>query len=175
MKYYFETLRLGFRNWRKTDAIPFARMNADPDVMQFFPARWSAEQTQEKMDSYQSEIGDKGYGLWAVEVKHAREFIGFIGFHEATFASHFTPCIEIGWRLDKRYWNFGYATEGAKGCLVRGKVLGLKEIYSFTSALNARSERVMQKIGMIKIGEFQHPKIENDHPLKTHVLYKTFL
>jgi ribosomal-protein-alanine N-acetyltransferase len=85
----------------------------------------------------------------------------------------FSPCIEIGWRLHKKIWNKGYATEGAKACLKYGyENLNLQDVYSFTSKNNKRSEHVMEKIGMIKIGEFYHPKIDRNHPLCEHVLYK---
>jgi [ribosomal protein S5]-alanine N-acetyltransferase len=173
--YFFESARLGFRSWTDQDLAPFSKMNADSEVMEYFPVTLSEKETKSKVESYGFEIETQGFGLWAVDVKLTGEFIGFIGFHEANFKSDFTPCLEIGWRLDKPFWNRGYATEGATRCLHFGSEIGLSEVYSFTAIVNKRSERVMQKIGMRKMGEFDHPKIENDHPLKRHVLYKTFL
>ena len=102
------------------------------------------------------------------------KFIGYTGLHKADFPANFTPCIEIGWRLIKDVWNQGYATEAAKACLQYGFInLNIKEIYSFTAAINKRSERVMQKIGLQKIGEFDHPNIISENRLCRHVLYKS--
>jgi len=111
--------------------------------------------------------------LFAMERKDNQQFIGFTGFSHPKFESYFTPCIEIGWRINKPNWNLGFATEAAKSCLTFGfKNAGLTEIYSFTSVLNKPSEKVMQKIGMTKTGIFKHPSIEKNHPLHEHVLYK---
>jgi len=173
--YIFESTRLGFRAWRDSDLLPFSALNADPEVMEYFPARLTPGETAVKMASYQQEIDAHGFGLWSTEVKATGEWIGFIGFHAATFESPFTPCIEIGWRLHRPFWGRGYATEGARRCLAFGAEIGLSTIYSFTAAINLRSERVMQKIGMEKMGEFLHPAIENYHPLQKHVFYRTFL
>lgn len=173
MSYLFESSRLGFRNWKEEDLIPFAQLNVDPDVMEFFPSLLTKEESDAAAARYQKEIDEKGYGLWAAELKSTKEFIGFIGFHEATFESEFTPCIEIGWRLHKKYWNQGFATEGALKCLTLAKnFFTVSDIYSFTAAINKRSERVMQKIGMQKEGEFDHPRVPQQSPLRRHVLYK---
>ncbi len=176
MDYLFESDRLGFRNWRDEDIIPFSKMNTNQEVMRFFPTTLSEQESKIKMEEYRFEIESKGFGLWPVEIKATEEFTGIIGFHEVTFESDFTPCIEIGWRLDQPFWNNGFATEGATQCLLFAAKFNLiKEVYSFTALINKPSERVMQKIGMVKVGEFDHPKIEIDHPLQQHVLYKTFL
>lgn len=107
-----------------------------------------------------------------MEVKATNEFIGFIGFHTATFESDFTPCIEIGWRLKKEAWGKGYATEGAKACLEYGfEELGFDEIYSFTADINEPSKQVMRKIGLKFLTEFDHPKVDPDSTLREHVLY----
>jgi ribosomal-protein-alanine N-acetyltransferase len=173
MSYLFESSRLGFRSWKEEDLIPFAQLNADPEAMQFFPSLLSKEESDAAVARYQQEIDEKGAGLWAVELKSMHEFIGFIGFHEATFESAFTPCMEIGWRLDKKYWNQGLATEGALKCFEFAKnFLPFSDIYSFTAVINKRSERVMQKIGMKKEGEFDHPRVPQQSPLRRHVLYK---
>lgn len=148
-------------------------MNANTKVMKYFPNILSKEQSDEFISKINSHFNEKGYGLWAVEIKETKEFIGFIGFFNATFESYFTPCVEIGWRLDNKYWNKGYATEGAKACLEYGfNNLGMNSIYSFTSQLNKRSINVMKKIGLKEKGTFHHPKIIEDNPLRLHVLYK---
>jgi len=171
--YQFESERLGFRLWTAEDRIPFSRMNANKNVMQYFPDVLHPEESDKFVTKIMNHFDEHGYGLWAVELKAARTFIGFIGFYTATFTANFTPCVEIGWRLDEAFWNSGYATEGAKQCLDYGfMVLGLDEVYSFTSQLNVPSIRVMKKIGLKMHGSFCHPAIEKDSPLRPHALYK---
>lgn len=172
-KYQFETERLGFRQWKEEDRIPFAKMNENTEVMKYFPNALTRKQSDEFIDKITNHFNEYGYGLWAVEIKSTKEFIGFIGFHNATFESYFTPCVEIGWRLDNKYWNKGYATEGAKACLKYGfNILGFKDIYSFTSQLNKPSIKVMNKIGLKKQGKFYHPKVDKNNVLRLHVLFK---
>ncbi|MBS1977571.1 MAG: GNAT family N-acetyltransferase [Bacteroidetes bacterium] len=168
---FLETERLILRDWTEKDFTPFAAMNASPVVMEFFPSVLTADETRSMMDRLQKEIDERGYGLWVAELKDTGAFTGFIGLHEATFVSDFTPCVEIGWRLLPAYWGRGLATEGARACLDFGFSSGLKEIYSFTSIHNTRSERVMKRIGMVKIGEFDHPRVAEGNWLRRHVLY----
>ena len=167
-----KTPRLLLRRWRETDLGAFTKMNADPEVMRHFPEAYSEERTKQFYNIIQKEFSEYGYGLYAVEEKSNSSFIGFIGFHWARFAADFCPCIEIGWRLDKDYWNKGYATEGAKACLEYGFAhLGFDSVYSFTSNKNIPSQRVMQKIGMRLYQHFEHPEIAENHPLRPHVCY----
>ncbi len=169
---YFETPRLRFRDWREADLDPFSLLNADKEVMKYFPKTLSTEETKEFYKSIESEFKECGFGLYAVEVKGNDDFIGFVGFHRATFEANFTPCIEIGWRLKKDAWGYGYATEGASACLQYGfNTLGLEEVYSFTADINEPSKRVMTKIGMSYIKTFHHPRVEKNNPLSKHVLY----
>lgn len=169
---YFETARLRFRDWKETDIISFAEMNADNEVMKYFPKTLSADESYEFYEAIVAKFHDFGFGLYAVEEKERNEFIGFIGFHEATFETDFTPCIEIGWRLKKEAWGKGYATEGAEACLHYGFTeLGFREIYSFTAEVNTPSQNVMRKIGMDFNTYFDHPKLPIESPLKRHVLY----
>ena len=169
---YFETKRLIFRDWKEQDLNEFRIMNKDPRVMKYFPKTLTNEETDDFYHRIQDEFRTYGYGLYAVETKHNNDFIGFIGFHRATFTSQFTPCIEIGWRLKYDSWGNGYATEGAKACLNYGfHSLGFDQVYSFTAAINHPSENVMKKIGMSKIMEFEHPNVAKNHPLRSHVLY----
>lgn len=166
-----ETERLILREWKESDVLPFARMNQDPEVMRYFPKRLNSEESEALVQRINKHIADRGFGLWAVQVKDGADFIGFIGFNYTDFPAEFTPCIEIGWRLDKSFWGKGYATEGAKACLASVSRWGLDEIYSFTSEINTPSERVMRKIGMKKAGCFDHPKIDLDNRLCRHILY----
>lgn len=169
---YIETPRLRLRDWQEADFEPFSQMNADEEVMKFFPKTLSKQESDAFAQAIIAEIKEFGFGLYAVEVKETSEFIGFIGFHRATFESDFTPCIEIGWRLKKEEWGRGYATEGAKACLQYGfEELGFDEIYSFTAAINEPSKHVMRKIGLQFVKEFDHPRIDKDSSLLKHVLY----
>lgn len=172
MNYIFQSKRLGFRRWKETDLTPFAEMNRDKAVMEYYPKMKSREETETFISRIESVFEEHGYGLYAVDELVSGEFIGYIGFWWITFDSPYTPFTEIGWKLKKDRWNLGYATEGAEACLHFGfDHLGLSEVYSMTSKINLRSERIMQKIGMKKITEFDHPNIEDGSPLKTHVLY----
>lgn len=167
-----ETPRLLLRQWKETDLKDFARMNADAEVMRYFPEPLSAEQTTRFYDIIQWEFSEYGYGLYAAEEKSGGGFMGFIGFHRADFEAEFCPCVEIGWRLGKQFWNKGYATEGAKECLKYGfENLGFERVYSFTAVENLPSQRVMQKIGMNFHCFFQHPKVPQNHRLRPHVCY----
>lgn len=172
-EYIFESSRLGFRMWKESDKDLLYNMNANKEVMRYFPKTLDYKETDSFLDRIQEHFKEKGYGLWAVEIKETKEFIGFIGFLNATFEAEFTPCVEIGWRLDNKYWNKGYATEGAKACLQYGFIeLNLDAVYSFTAEINKPSENVMKKIGLKKTGEFKHLRVEEGSPLKPHVLYK---
>ncbi|MFD0713405.1 GNAT family N-acetyltransferase [Paenibacillus sp. GCM10027626] len=171
---YIETKRLQLRDWKEADLKPFCQMNADDAVMAYFPKTLSTDETQLFYTSILAEFIEYGFGLYAVEEKESKAFIGFIGFHRATFEADFTPCIEIGWRLKKEAWGKGYATEGAKACLQYGFTeLGFHDVYSFTADINEPSKNVMMKSGMHFVKYFDHPKVENDSPLKKHVLFHT--
>lgn len=170
---YIETPRLRLRDWKEADFEPFSRMNADEEVMKFFPKTLSKEESDAFAKAIISEIKEFGFGLYAVETKETNEFIGFIGFHRATFEADFTPCIEIGWRLKKEVWGRGHATEGAKACLQYGfEELDFGEIFSFTAAINEPSKHVMRKIGLQFVKKFDHPRVDQDSPLLQHVLYR---
>jgi RimJ/RimL family protein N-acetyltransferase len=170
-----ETERLLLRPWRDEDREPFARMNADPRVMEFFPATLTAQETDAMLERVHSHLERHGFGWWAAELKEAGAFIGFIGLAVPYFESHFTPCVETGWRLAAEYWGRGLATEGALAALRYGfEELGLAEIVSFTTVGNVRSRRVMEKLGMTHdpSDDFDHPRIAEGHPLRRHVLYR---
>ncbi len=172
---YIETERLILRSWKPEDLSLFIAMNKDKQVMRYFPAMLSDEETIAFYKRIQDEFNKKGWGLYAVEIKSTGEFIGYVGLHEIGFDVDFTPGVEIGWRLAADYHNQGYATEAAKAVLNLAKDAGIERLVSFTAKINAPSERVMQKIGMEKTGEFNHPKLSVDSPLLIHVLYRTDL
>ena len=170
--YIIETNRLGLRNWMDTDIPVFVEMNKDPKVMEYFPKVLSEEETMAMIDRVKQHFIDNGFGLFAVELKETNGFIGFVGLSIPNFEADFTPCVEIGWRLAHKHWGKGYAPEAAEACLNYGfDNLGLKEIVSFTSVLNKSSMRVMEKIGMKYVKEFDHPNVEPNSRLRKHVLY----
>ncbi|OCX51489.1 GNAT family N-acetyltransferase [Mucilaginibacter sp. PPCGB 2223] len=170
---YIETPRLLLRDWILSDHQVFIDMNKDERVMEFFPSVLNDEETLASIGRIATQMDDLGYGLYAVQRKDDGRFIGFTGFYLTCFESHFTPCVEIGWRYSVDDWGQGFATEAALACLdYNKKILKIKDIYSFTAVLNKRSERVMQKIGMQYQGTFDHPDIAEGHPLRPHVLYR---
>ncbi|MCT4661385.1 MAG: GNAT family N-acetyltransferase [Tissierellales bacterium] len=171
--YIFESERLGFRIWRETDRKIFAAINADKETMKYFPSTMTKDASNDLVDRFKAHMAAKGFGPWAVEIKETGEFIGYIGFSTAVFIAEFTPCVEIGWRLDKSQWHNGYATEGAQACLKYGfENLGFDEVYSFTAELNEPSENVMKRLGMSYVCNFDHPKVEDGSKIKNHKLYK---
>ncbi len=170
----FNTQRLAFRMWQDRHRAPFAAMNADADVMRYFPALMTAEQTNAGVDACCLQFLERGWGNWAVELFDSGEFIGFIGLSIPRRQLPFSPCVEIGWRLKKTAWGHGYATEGASACLQLGfEQLHLNEIVSFTALVNLRSIAVMERIGMINCqSNFEHPAVPEGHSLRPHCLYK---
>ncbi|HEY9677555.1 MAG TPA: GNAT family N-acetyltransferase [Drouetiella sp.] len=170
-----ETGRLILRRWKDSDLELYSALNADPDVMEHFPSTLSLEDSEKSMGRIMAHFEKHHFGLWAVESKQASEFIGFIGLQNAPFEAHFTPCVEIGWRLSKQHWGYGYASEGARMALRDGfERLQLREIVAITTTENERSMRVMEKIGMTrnKDDDFDHPKIETGSRWCRHVLYR---
>ncbi|GAA4596842.1 GNAT family N-acetyltransferase [Planotetraspora phitsanulokensis] len=168
-----ETERLTLRRWREGDLEPFAALNADPVVMEHFPSALSREQSDAMVRRIEAGFEDRGFGLWAVEADGT--FLGFTGLSVPRFTAAFTPCVEIGWRLARHAWGYGYATEAAMAVLedAFGR-LGLAEVVSFTAVGNVRSQAVMRRIGMSHdpAGDFDHPALAEDSPLRRHVLYR---
>ncbi|HLJ03156.1 MAG TPA: GNAT family N-acetyltransferase [Solirubrobacteraceae bacterium] len=168
------TERLLLRQWRDSDLEPFAALNADPEVMRYFPGTQSRQQSDALAERERRAIAERGWGLWAVEVLDGPEFIGFVGLNEPGFEAHFTPAVEVGWRLAREHWGHGYATEAARAAVAFGfGELALSEIVSFTTEPNLRSRRVMERLGMTHdpAGDFDHPMLP-DWPLRRHVLYR---
>ena len=169
----FETERLRLRQWQESDFGSFAALNADPQVMEYFPEPLSSQASIEMAEKIGSLIEQRGWGFWAVEVKAAEPFIGFCGLHVPTATLPFSPCVEIGWRLSSAHWGKGYASEAARGSLnVAFQQLELSEIVSFTTVGNQRSRRVMERIGMKYSGKFEHPSLPENSLLRPHVLYR---
>lgn len=170
-----ETERLVLREWRAEDRAPFAAMNADPLVMGFLSRALTREESDALVDRILAHWAEDGHGLWAVEIRDAGRFIGFVGLTPPNFEAAFTPCVEIGWRLAADAWSRGYATEAARAALRFGfEELGLAEIVSFTVPDNVRSRAVMERIGLRRdpADDFLHPNLPEGHRLRQHVLYR---
>lgn len=170
-----ETDRLLLRGWRGGDLEPFAAMNADARVMEFYPATLGREQSDASVKRFQQGLDENGFGLYAAEVKSTRSFIGYVGFAKAEFPAAFTPAVEIGWRLAFDSWGMGYATEAAKACVAHGfSGLGFDELVSFTTKDNRKSIAVMERIGMSRNpdDDFENPDLPAGHPQRPHVLYR---
>jgi len=169
------TERLHLRRWLPADLEPFAALNADPRVMEHFSGLLFREESDALAARMAAHFERHGFGAWAVEVPGIAPFAGFIGLTVPEFQAHFTPCVEIGWRLAAEHWGRGYATEGARAALSFAfERLGLEEVVSFTVPGNVRSRRVMERIGMARspADDFDHPALPEGHPLRRHVLYR---
>ncbi len=169
------TARLLLRRWRETDREPFAALNADPRVMEYFPAVLTRAESDRLIARIEARFDRQGYGLWALELRASGEFVGFTGLEVPSFQAHFTPAVEVGWRLARSAWGYGYATEAGQAALAFGfDVAGLSEIVSFTSATNARSRAVMDRIGMTHdpCDDFDHPQLQVRDDLRPHVLFR---
>lgn len=162
------------REWREEDLKPFARMNGDPMIMEYMPRHLDEASSNKHVARIQKHFKKYGYGLFALENKEDGAFMGFTGLNNVDFRAHFTPAVEIAWRLDYGYWGKGFGTEAAQGVLDYGfDQIGLGEIVSFTVFDNTRSIGVMENIGMNRVegGEFLLPTLPKDHPLGSFVLY----
>ena len=166
--------RVLLRGWRASDLEPFAALNADPHVMEHYPAALTrAESDAFVLERAVPAFAERGFGPWAVEVPGVAPFIGYVGLLAPTFEAPITPCVEIGWRLAFLAWGYGYATEAARLAITYGFTEGgLDEIVSFTVPANRRSVAVMERLGMRADGEFDHPRLPPGHPLRRHVLYR---
>ncbi|MFT6502451.1 MAG: RimJ/RimL family protein N-acetyltransferase [Crocinitomicaceae bacterium] len=172
-KYLFKSERLGFRNWIEEDAPKMVAISADPVVMEYFPSVATPDQTIGFIKRMQSMQAEKGYCYFAIDELETGEFIGFIGLCDQDFDVEFCPCTDIGWRLDSKYWNRGYATEGATACLDYAfETIGLKEVFSTAPVINTASINIMLKMGMEKYLNYVHPKLIDNERLKNCVCYK---
>lgn len=165
------TERLVLRRWRDSDREPFARMNADAEVMRFYVAPSSVAESNAFVDRIEQQFDQLDFGPWAVEIPGQAPFVGSVGLS----VHPYFPTPEVGWRLDKPYWGKGYATEAARAAVADGfERIGLTEIVSFTTPFNVPSIRVMQRLGMTHdpADDFDHPNVPVGHPYRRHVLYR---
>lgn len=169
-----ETGHLILRPWEARDLDAFAALNADREVMRFFPATFTREETAAYIERVMTLVED-GLGFLAVEEKDGGDLVGAVGMAPLKPEMPFAPGVEIGWRLARRHWGKGYASEAARAWLAHGfDKLGLPEIVAFTYVGNEPSQRVMQCLGMTRdpADDFEHPAIAEGHPLRPHVLYR---
>lgn len=168
------TRRLLLRRWEQRDRAPFAALNADPEVMAHLPACLTRAESDALVDRIEAALDRDGFGLWAVEVAATGEFVGFTGLTPVPFDAHFTPAVEVGWRLDRQAWGHGYATEAAQASLAFAfDEIRLDEVVSMTVPINVRSRAVMRRIGMVHhpADDFDNPRLREGR-LRRHVLYR---
>ncbi len=169
------TPRLLLREWCEQDLQPFVALSADPAVMKYLMPLGGETGCAAMVERIQTHFAAHGFGFWAVEIPGEAPFIGLVGLAVVAFDAHFTPAIEIGWRLATRYWGRGLATEAAAAALGFGfGTLGCEEIVAFTVPDNCPSRRVMERLGMTRaeLDDFDHPRVPPDHRLRRHVLYR---
>jgi ribosomal-protein-alanine N-acetyltransferase len=174
-EFSLSTARLRLRPWREEDLAPFAALNADPRVMRYFKQPLTRAESDAFVERTMNHFREHGFCFWAIELRETRALVGLAGLSRATFPAHFTPCVEVGWRLAHDHWGRGFATEAAEAALDDGfGRLGLAEIVAFTAVGNERSRRVMDRLGMTRSAadDFDHPNLPPGHPLQRHVLYR---
>ena len=174
-EHLIKTPRLLLRQWTARDLPAFAAMNADSRVMEYFPKLLSPAESNAMAARIADHFDRHGFGLWAVEVAGVADFVGFVGLNIPSFQAHFTPCVEIGWRLAYEHWGRGYATEAAQAAIDFGFTNPvLNEIVALTAPTNHRSRRVIERLGMTHspVDDFEHPNLPEGHPLRPHVLYR---
>ncbi|PWF42878.1 GNAT family N-acetyltransferase [Massilia glaciei] len=170
----FKTERLRLRQWQASDHAPLAELNADPRVMEYFPSVLEREASDAAIARWSAHIVERGWGLWTVELRDTKAFVGMVGLQVFSAALPFAPCVEVGWRLAHGYWGKGYALEAASAALRVGfEQLGLEEIVSMTAVVNRRSRSVMERLGMREdAATFEHPKVPEGSVLREHCLYR---
>jgi RimJ/RimL family protein N-acetyltransferase len=171
--FVIRTPRLILRPWRPSDLVSFAEQNADPDVMRFLPGTLARAESDAYVARAQLHLAENGFCKWAVEAPGIAPFIGAVGLTRVRFVAHFTPAVEVAWRLGRRYWACGYATEAARAAVEDGfDRVGLAEIVAMTALTNGASMRVMDRLGMARSIAFDHPNLPEDSPLRRHILYR---
>jgi RimJ/RimL family protein N-acetyltransferase len=169
------TERLVLRRWRRSDLEPFAALNADAEVMAHFPSTLDRAASDAAAAAADAAFDQHGFGPWALEAADNATFVGFTGLAVPRVEAHFTPAVEIGWRLARAAWGHGYATEAATATLDDAfDRVGLRQVVPYTAAGNGRSQAVMQRLGMTRdpADDFEHPNLPAGHRLRRHVVYR---
>ncbi len=166
------TARLVLRPWQEADRGPFAAINADPEVMQHFPAPLDQLESDRMIDRLRVDAARRGFGMFAVSDRVTKELVGMVGLAVPRWEAPFLPAVEIGWRLARPFWGQGLAEEAARDVLTWAfEVLRLPRVVAFTAPANTRSWALMERLGMSRAGTFDHPSIAEGHPLRPHLLY----
>jgi RimJ/RimL family protein N-acetyltransferase len=167
------TERLLMRRWRDADRVPYAALNADPQVMRYLLSVLDRAASDRHIEQIEQRFESQGFGLWAIELTSTSEFIGFTGLNPMPDGTPGAGAMEVGWRLARHAWHHGYATEAAVAALgVAFDGVGLDEVWSITAVLNEPSQAVMRRLGMTLHGGFDHPRIPVGHRLRPHVAYR---
>lgn len=168
-----ETSRLVLRRWRSSDLALFAEQNADPVVMRHLAGVLTREESDAYVERAEMHFIDNGFCKWAVEAPGVSPFVGAVGLTRVKFEAEFTPAVEVAWRLNRRYWGRGYATEAARAALDDGfERVGLEEVVAMTALGNTASIKVMERLGMVRSIEFDHPHHRESSSLRRHILYR---
>jgi ribosomal-protein-alanine N-acetyltransferase len=157
-----ETERLVLQGWSAPAREALAALNADPLVMEFFPAVQSRAETDELVDRIEAGFAEHGFGLWAVQRRDTGEFVGFTGLITRPDGTALAGEVEVGWRLARSAWGSGFASEAARAALAYGfDVAELPTVMSTTARTNVRSWRVMERLGMLRdrAADFDHPAL----------------
>ena len=165
--------RVLLRHWRADDYAAYAALNADAQVMQYFPRPLDRAASDAMADEIGARMARQGWGIWAAEHTATGNFIGAVGLNIPSAPLPFQPCVEIAWRLAKPWWGQGLALEAATQALQHGfEHLQLNEVVAFTALPNLRSQALMQRLGMQRKGpDFEHPVLPAGHWLRRHCLY----
>lgn len=172
---HLRTDRLVLREWEEADRAPFASINADPMIMEYFPRRLDEQASGRLVERFQKHFKKHGYGMYALELRDTGEFIGFVGLEQVDEKFAVAPAVEIAWRIDYGHWGKGYATEAARAVLGHAfSKLGLNEVVAFAVHDNSRAIAVMENLGMVRDtqGDFEYPGLPKKHPLGQFVLYR---
>ncbi len=165
--------RVILRTWQASDRPGFAALNADPEVMAQFPAPLSRAESDAMLDCLQGGLVSRGWGVWAVELAASGQLIGCIGLNPVQADMPFAPAVEVLWRLIRPAWGQGLAQEAAQLAIRTGfDRLALPHIVAFTACSNLRSQALMQRLGMVHRGEFDHPALAEESCLRRHVWYQ---
>ena len=169
------TERLHLRPWQDSDREPFAAMSADPAVMQYLPPLPTRAAADAWIDRQSAHMDKHGFCFWAAQSREDGAFVGAVGLQRVPFAAHFTPAVEVGWRIAHPFWGRGYAPEAARAAVRSGfEALQPSEIVAITLTANQNSRRVMEKIGMLydPADDFDFPGALPGGPVLRTVLYR---
>ena len=166
------TQRLVLRRWAPDDLDAFAALNADPEVMRYFPSTYDRSATEAMISGWQAKIDRQGFGLWAVERGEDGALLGMAGLNPVPPGIIAGEGLEVGWRLARHAWGYGYATEAGRAAIDVARKIGARSVWSFTTVGNARSQAVMQRLGLSFVRYFDHPQVPDGHPMRPHVLYQ---